>query len=95
MKISELTDDIVREFCGIDEESKLLPVFRAAALGFITGYTGLTAEEIDEHEDITQAYLVLINDMSCARDYTVSRDTVNPAVSAILGMYAKNYLTGV
>ena len=54
MKISELTDDIVREFCGIDEESKLLPVFRAAALGFITGYTGLTAEEIDEHEDITQ-----------------------------------------
>ena len=95
MKISELTDEIVREFCGIDDESKLLPIFEAAALGFISGYTGLTAEEIDGHEDITQAYLVLINDMSCSRDYTVTRDTVNPAVSAILGMYAKNNLAGV
>lgn len=95
MRISELNDCVIREFCGIDEESELLPVFKAAAMGFIIGYTGLTAEEIDDHEDITQAYLVLINDMSCSRDYTVSRDTLNPAVSAILGMYAKNLITGV
>lgn len=90
MKISQLKDDQIKEFCGIDDDSNLLDLYKSAAKNFIVGYTGLTDAELDDHEDLTLAYMVLINDMSFNRDYTVSRDTLNPTVETILGLYTRN-----
>ena len=90
MRISEIRDEQIREYCGMSEDVTILDVYKESARAFIIGYTGLTAEEIDEHDDLTIAYCVLINDMSFNRDYTVSQSNLNPCVSTILSMYAKN-----
>ena len=92
MKISELTDEKIKEYCGIDDDSTLLEAYKAAAKQFIIGYTGMTSDELEGHEDLTLAYLVLINDMSYNRDFTVSRDTLNPTVSTLLSLYSKNHI---
>lgn len=96
MKISELTAGIIKDYCGISDddsndiiEKLLLP----AAREYIKGYTGLTAEQCDEHEDISIACMVLVNDMFSQRDYTISMHRqLSPTVKTILGMYAVNYL---
>lgn len=92
MKISEITDAQINEYCGMPEGVTILPVYKTAAIEFIKGYTGLTDEEINEHEDITIAFCVLVNEMSFNRDYTVNKSNINPCVQTILSMYSKNYL---
>lgn len=90
MRISEIRDEQIREYCGMSEDVTILNIYKESAKAFIVGYTGLTAKEIDEHDDLTIAYCVLINDMSFNRDYTVNQSNLNPCVSTILSMYAKN-----
>lgn len=95
MKISEVTDEQLKDFCGIydDESGDNLEIMKSAALSRIRSFTNLTDEEIDEHEDITYAYMVLVNDAFQNRDYTLSwQKQLNPLVSDILHAYAKNYL---
>ena len=74
----------------MSDDVTILDVYKASAKAFIIGYTGLTADEIDTHEDLTIAYCVLINEMSFNRDNTVNRDALNPCVSTILSMYSRN-----
>ncbi|MDE6679070.1 MAG: head-tail connector protein [Ruminococcus sp.] len=95
MKISEITPEIVKDYCGIsdDDSNQIITVLMSSAKAYIVGYTGLSAEEIDLHEDLTTAFMVLINDMYTQRDFTLSfQKQVNPVVRTILGLYAVNYL---
>lgn len=96
MKISEITPEIVKDYCGIsDDDSDVIikNVLMPSARAFIRGYTGLSDSEIDRHDDLATAFMVLVSDMYTQRDYTLSfQKQVNPCVSAILGMYAVNYL---
>lgn len=96
MKMSELTPQIVKDYCGIsddDSDDIIEKVLLPAAREYIRGYTGLTADQCDEHEDISIACMVLVNDMFSQRDYTISMHRqVSPTVKTILGMYAVNYL---
>lgn len=96
MKISELTAGIIKDYCGIsddDSDDIIEKVLLPAAREYIKGYTGLTAEQCDEHEDLSIACMVLVNDMFSQRDYTISMHRqVSPTVKTILGMYAVNYL---
>lgn len=96
MKISEITLEIVKDYCGIsDNDSDVIikNVLMPSAKSYISGYTGLSAEEIDRHDDLATAFLVLVNDMYTQRDYTLSfQKQVNPAVRTILGLYSVNYL---
>lgn len=94
--MSELTPDIVKDYCGIsdsDSDDVIRNILIPAAKKYIIGYTGLTAEQCDEHEDISIACMVLVNDMFTQRDYTISMHRqISPTVKTILGMYAVNYL---
>lgn len=96
MKISELTSEMVKDYCGISDEDSddvVGKLLMPAAKAYIIGYTGLTAEQIDEHEDLAIAFCVLVNDMFTQRDYTLSlHKQVAPAVQTILSLYAVNYL---
>lgn len=95
MKVSEVTPEIIRDYCGIsdNESDEILPALMSAAVSFIKNNTGLTAEEIDEHEDITYAYMVLVNEMFTAREYDKSSSRMtqqpNKTVETILGMHTK------
>lgn len=96
MKISEITPEIVKDYCGIsdsDSDEIIKNVLIPSAKAYISGYTGLSAEEINSHEDLSTAFLVLVNDMYTQRDYTLSfQKQINPAVKTILGLYSVNYL---
>lgn len=94
MRISEIPVQEVREYIGISDhdEDRTVKICCDAAKAFIIGYTGLTAEELDNHEDLTIAYLVIINDMYTNRDYSVQKNSLNPIAAQLLAMYSVNYL---
>ncbi|MDE5620342.1 MAG: head-tail connector protein [Ruminococcus sp.] len=96
MKVSEITPEIVKNYCGIsdsDSDEIIEKVLMPAAKTFITGYTGLSETEINQYEDLSDAFMVLINDMYTQRDYTLNfNKQVNPCVKTILSMYSVNYL---
>ena len=98
MKVSEITiDDICRQirqdkaYLTPDDEA-LIPIMQKASVEYVKSYTGLTDEEIDTHEDITIAVLVLISDMYDNRQMYVDKSNVNRVVDTILGMHCVNLL---
>ena len=97
MKISEITLDNIRQQARIDsvddaQETALLEAMQTAAVDYVRAYTGLTDEEMDEHEDLTIAVLVLAADMYDNREMTVDKSNVNRVVDTILGMHCRNLL---
>lgn len=92
MRVSEVTLEVVKEFCGVSDNDSdaLLTACISAAKSFVVSYTGLSAEEIDNHEDITTALLVLIYNMYADRDYTTANDKINPLVQSILALHSGN-----
>lgn len=96
MKISELTAAMVKDFTGIsddDSDNIVENLLMPAAKAYIKGYTGLTEEQLDEHDDLATAYCVLVNDMFTNRDYTISSHRqLSPTVKTILSLYAVNHL---
>lgn len=64
MKISELTTEKIATYLRIDEPiEEELSAYLLSSKNMIIALTGLDAIEIDNHEDLTQACLVLISDM--------------------------------
>lgn len=97
MKLSELTAEIVAAHCGISDSSteteQLLEMYKAAAVAFVLGYTGISADELDNFEDITVACCCIIDDMYNNRSMTVSCDKLNPTARQILDMHCRNLLS--
>lgn len=98
MKVSELTTEYIAGYLKIDEpeeeETKDIENFKTAAVSYVKSFTGLSAEEIDTHEDITIAVLVLISDMFDNRSLYLDYKTnvMNKTVEGILAMHSTNYL---
>lgn len=98
MKVSEIgMSDICRQLRTeekylTDGDLALVPVLQKAAVEYVKSYTGLNDAEIDQHEDITVAVLVLISDMYDNRQMYVDKGNVNRVVETILGMYCMNLL---
>lgn len=68
----------------------LIAAMKVAAINYCIGYTGLSVDGLDEHEDITIAVLTLISDMWDNRSMTVDRANVNRVIDTILGMHCVN-----
>lgn len=96
MKISEVTALDVIRFIREDESDSGLPAvlakYMAAAAAYLKGYTGLEDAELDEHEDLTIAYLILVEDMYDNRTASANSTTVNRTLETILSMYSRNNL---
>jgi dihydrodipicolinate reductase len=95
MKVSDVTLQNVMDFLRIDFPTEIerseISAMMTAAQNYIVGYTGLTPEEIDEHEDITLAYQVLIADMFDNRNNQIEKPTyVNRTVQSILSLHRTN-----
>lgn len=94
MKVSEITvTDVARYIHEDDEDSALsiVPMLETAK-HYVKEYTGLTEEEIDEHEDFYIAVMVLCQDMYDNRCMYVDKSNVNKVVSTILNMHCVNLL---
>lgn len=97
MKVSEVTNIDLAKYVRLDDASDLelneLERMRSGAVAFIKSYTGLTDEEVDEHEDITQVLFILVADMFDNRNYQMdSKSVVNPSVKSILNMHSVNLI---
>mgnify|MGYP004498605825 CR=1 FL=1 len=92
MKISEIEDSIIAEYLVLDDYNpKLLNTIKSAALDYIKSGTGLTDEELDEHEALTIAYLAVIQDMYDNRQLEEDKKTyTNNTVDTILCMFSNN-----
>ena len=94
MKISDVTVEFalnyVHEDPGDVEAFAAMTPILPAAKDYIINYTGLTAEEIDEHEDLTYAYLIMIEDLYDNRSAYVSNDKVSRTLDTILSLHSRN-----
>ena len=94
MKISEVSESIIKAHCGAsgEDSDELLRVYADAAKKFITDYTGLTAEQADECPDLTVVYLDIINEMFNQRMIMTSGTQLNEFQRQILAMHSVNLL---
>ncbi len=94
MRISGVTDEMIKEHCGIsgNDSDGLLAIYKDAALGFMTAYTGLSAEQLDELPDAVYAYLAIVCEMFETREMTVEIDKLNPMAAQILNSHRRNLL---
>lgn len=74
------------------EDLMLLSAMQVAAVAYVAGQTGLTKEELDEHEDISIAVLNVISDMWDNRSMTIDRSNLNIVADTILYMHSRNLL---
>ena len=91
--VKNLADYLKLDYNSLSEEEILeLAAFLNAAETFIVDYTGLTLSQIDEHESLTVAIYVLVQDMYDNRTYYVDKNNLNRVVSMILDMNSINLL---
>jgi hypothetical protein len=98
MKVSEITnkeiaDYIVLEYLDLTNSDKNnLDTLISVAKAFIKSYTGLTAEEIDSHEEFVIVVYILVQDMYDNKTLYVDKNNLNKVVDTILGMHSVNLL---
>ena len=91
--VKNLADYLKLDYNSLSEEEILeLAAFLNAAETFIVDYTGLTLSQMDEHESLTVAIYVLVQDMYDNRTYYVDKNNLNRVVSMILDMNSINLL---
>lgn len=94
MKPSEINAQTVLDFLRLDgEPDDVSPdTLLAAAKSYIMSYTGLDEAEMDLHEEISIAILVLCSDLYDNRQMMVESDKVNRTVRSILDLHSTNLL---
>lgn len=95
MKISEVTEQMLAEYLRLDDPDnppETLSPIKKAAVEYMKSYTGMTDEELDEHEEFYPVLMVLTQDMYDNRALMVNNTNVNRVVESILGMHRKNLL---
>lgn len=98
MKISEVTVQNVADYLRLDDpieiETDEIARMMDSAKAQIKAYTGLTDAQVDEHEDLTQAFFIIVADMFDNRNLQVDYKSVarNKSVDQILGMHSINLL---
>ena len=93
MKISELTAEDILAFIRVEKDSqseKDMTLIMPAAKAAICSYTKLKAEDLDNYEDMTIAYIALCQYMFDNRAFAVDCKEINRVVESILGLHDNN-----
>ena len=97
MKISEITVKDLADYMRLDDATAIelseIERMRSSAIAFMSDYTGLTVNELDEHESLTHAFFVLVTDMFDNRNFYLEKSSsINKSVECILNMHSVNLL---
>ena len=94
MKIPELTNSNITAYLKLDDfkdldkrERQLIEAIKEAAFSYLVDMTGLTAEQVEEKDTLTIAYLSLIQDTYDNRALQIDKNNMNKTVETIIGMY--------
>ena len=98
MRISEVTMKDFTDYLRLDDPSEIeeseIERMKASAVSYMIEYTGLTVDEMDQFEDMTQALFILVADMFDHRNLYIEgkASNVNKSVQTILGLHSVNIL---
>lgn len=96
VNVSGITYTDIADYLHLSEisadEQNTLNIMLNVAKSFIQGYTGLTAAQLDEHDDFIIVVFVLCQDMWDNRTLYVDNSNLNHVVETILGMHRVNLL---
>lgn len=95
-KVSEITSGNMAEYLRLSEPSvddlNTLNTMMEVAIDYMAKYTGHTAEELDDYNDLVIVALVLVQDMWDNRTMYVDTDKPNKVVESILNLHVVNLL---
>ena len=95
-KVSEITYQDIAEYIRLSEvtsdEQNTLNNLINVAKSFISSYTGLSVEQLDNYPDFVIVVLILCQDMWDNRTLYVDNANLNHVVETILGMHSVNLL---
>ena len=92
MKYSDIKITDISNYLHVEDEDNLITILLTASKGFVKGYTGLSIEQLDTYEDMTVVIFCLCAEMYDNRQFTVSKNNINPVIKIILDMYSINLL---
>lgn len=95
-KVSEITAQDIADYIRLDElttdDTNTLNNLLNISKAFISSYTGLAAENLDNYPDFVIVVLILCQDMWDNRTLYVDNANLNKVVDTILGMHCTNLL---
>lgn len=98
-KISEITYTDIADYIRLDSPStseiNTLNTLINISKNFISNYTGRTAQELDNYQDVVIVVLILCQDMWDNRTLYVDKGNLNKVVETILNMHCNNLLPTV
>lgn len=94
--VSSITPQDVADYLRLSEisesEINTLNTLIGVAKKFISSYTGLAEDDLDNFADFVIVVLILCQDMWDNRSLYVDEDNLNKVVETILGMHSVNLL---
>ena len=95
-KVSEISYSDVADFIRLSElnqdDINTLNDMLGVAKSYVSSYTGLDDDALDEHQDLVIVVLVLCQDMWDNRTMYVDSTNLNTVIETILGMHSVNLL---
>ena len=92
-KVSEITIDDVARYIRVDDyEESDIETYLNIAKSYISSYTGIPVEKLDEYADFIIVVYVLCQDMYDNRTMYVESGNLNKVVQTILDMHTMNNL---
>ena len=98
MKVNEVTTEDLVDYLRLDDPSDIeiseIERMKSSAISYMADYTGLSEEQLNEHDDLTQALFILVADMFDNRNLYIEgkANNINKSVECILGMHSINLL---
>ena len=95
-KISEITYQDIAEYIRLSavsqDDQNLLNNLKNISIDYISKYTGIAKEDLDDYNDMVIVVFVLCQDMWDNRTMYVDNTNLNKVVDTILGMHCINLL---
>jgi hypothetical protein len=92
-KVSEITAEDVANYIREDDyEFGEIETYLNVAKSYISNYTGIPVEDLDEYEDFIIVVYILCQDMYDNRTMYVESGNINKVVQTILDMHTMNNL---
>jgi hypothetical protein len=92
-KVSEITAEDVANYIRLDDyEVNEIETYLNIAKSYISNYTGISVENLDEYADFIIVIYILCQDMYDNRTMYVESGNMNKVVQTILDMHTMNNL---
>ena len=92
-KVSEITTKEIADYIRLDDyEESEISTYLNIAKSYISSYTGIPVEKLDEYADFIIVVYVLCQDMYDNRTMYVESGNLNKVVQTILDMHTMNNL---